>query len=267
MGFFSGLGKLVKGAVGLATGGVGNAVLGVAGDLLAGGGGGQKQSGSSSTGASGTSTQQTMLRDWSPEERAVYEQAMAGMAASGQPMTPAAEAEIRKRIYDANFLPAQQAIQQNLATGAAQNYSLAARRGGGQTSAVQGQGATDVATAGRLTGEASQNATIAAENQLLAEKQMQMQNTQNYLSQINAMWDARLKGSKVVTSNSSSGYSTSESSIPGGGIGGAIGYALGNKDSWLNKNVLGKSTGGLTKNPKWDTKTPIGTSMAFAGWR
>jgi hypothetical protein len=40
----------------------------------------------------------------------------------------------------------------------------------------------------------------------------------------------------VVTTNSSS----QSAEQPGGGIGGAIGYALGNKDSWLNKNVFNK---------------------------
>lgn len=232
MSIFSGLGKLVKGAVGLATGGVGGAVLGIAGDLLAGGGGGQKQTAS----GSGTSTQQTMLRDWTPAEQSVYEQAMAGLAASGQPITPEAEAEIRQRIYNANFLPQKQAIEQGLATSAAQNYSLAARRGAGQTSAAAASGATDAAVAARETGLAAQNATISAENQLMAEKQLRMQNVQSYLAQVNALWDARLKGSKVVTTNSSS----QSAEQPGGGVGGAIGYALGNKDSWLNKNVFNK---------------------------
>jgi hypothetical protein len=87
-------------------------------------------------------------------------------------------------------------------------------------------------------GLASQNATISAENQLMAQQQQQMQASQNYIQTMNALWDQRTKGSKIVTTNSST-TSASEQS-PGGGLLGGLGYALGNKDSWLNKNVLGK---------------------------
>jgi hypothetical protein len=229
------LGGLIKGAVGLATGGVGSAVLGLAGDLLGGAGGGQSQTGSQSGG--GTSTQQTQMRDWSATEESLYNQAAAGLAASGQPMTPAAEAAIRKRIYDANFLPQKQAIEDGLATAGANNYSQAARRGAGQSSATVAGSATDAARAAREVGLASQNATISAENQVLAQQQ-QVQASQSYVQTMNALWDQRTKGSKIVTTNSSNASSSQQS--PGGGLLGGIGYALGNKDSWLNKNVLGK---------------------------
>ena len=230
------LGGLIKGAVGLATGGVGGAVMGLAGDLLGGAGGGAKQSGSQSQ--SGTSTQQMQLRDWSSQEQALYNQAAAGLAASGQPMTPAAEAAIRKRIYDANFLPQQQAIQEGLATAGANRYSQAARRGAGQSSATVAGSATDDARAARELGLASQNATISAENQLLAQQQQQIQASQSYIQTMNALWDQRTKGSKIVQTTSSSG--SSEAKQPGGGLLGGLGYALGNKDSWLNTNVLNK---------------------------
>lgn len=230
------LGGLIKGAVGLATGGVGGAVMGLAGDLLGGAGGGSQQSGSQSQ--SGTSTQQMQLRDWSGKEEALYNQAAAGLAASGQPMTPAAEAAIRKRIYDANFLPQQDAIQEGLATAGANRYSQAARRGAGQSSATVAGSATDDARAARELGLASQNATIAAENQVMAQQQQQMQASQNYIQTMNALWDQRTKGSKIVTSNSSTSSASEQS--PGGGIWGGVGAMLGNKDSWLNTNVLNK---------------------------
>lgn len=233
MGF---LGGLIKGAVGLATGGVGGAVLGLAGDLLGGAGGGGSQSGSQS--GSSTSTQQMQLRDWSAQEQSLYNQAAAGLAASGQPMTPEAEAAIRKRIYDANFQPQQQAIQEGLATAGANRYSQAARRGAGQSSATVAGSATDDARAARELGLASQNATISAENQVLAQQQAQIQASQSYVQTMNALWDQRTKGSKIVTSNSSTG--SSEQKQPGGGLWGGIGAALGNKDSWLNQNVLNK---------------------------
>ncbi len=234
MGF---LGGLIKGAVGLATGGVGGAVLGLAGDLLGGAGGGGSQSGSQS--GSSTSTQQMQLRDWSAQEQSLYNQAAAGLAASGQPMTPEAEAAIRKRIYDANFQPQQQAIQEGLATAGANRYSQAARRGAGQSSATVAGSATDDARAAREVGLASQNATISAENQVLAQQQAQIQASQSYVQTMNALWDQRTKGSKIVTSNTST--ASANESKDGGGIWGGIGYALGNKDSWLNKNVLGKA--------------------------
>lgn len=231
------LGGLIKGAVGLATGGVGGAVLGLAGDLLGGAGGGAKQSGSQSQ--FGASSQQMQLRDWSSQEQALYNQAAAGLAASGQPMTPAAEAAIRKRIYDANFLPQKQAIEEGLATAGANRYSQAARRGAGQSSATVAGSATDEARAARELGLASQNATISAENQVMAQQQMQQQASQSYIQTMNALWDQRTKGSKIVTSNSSTGSASEQS--PGGGIWGGLGYALGNKDSWLNTNVLNKA--------------------------
>ena len=256
MGLFS---SIIKGVVGAATGGVGGAVLGLAGDLLGGAGGGSSGSASGSGTTSGSSTQQTIMRDWSPAEQTAYNQAMAGLAQSGQPVTPEAEAAIRKRIYDANFLPAQQQIQQGLANSAAQNYSLAARRGAGQTSAAVARGGTDAAMAAREIGLASQNATIAAENQVMAQEQLRMQNVQNYIQQMNALWDARIKGSKIVTTNTGTSSQTQQQSTDGGGLLGGIGYALGNKDSWLNQNVLNrkkavsspsssgkKTTGGLS---------------------
>jgi hypothetical protein len=240
------LGGLIKGAVGLATGGVGSAVLGLAGDLLGGAGGGQSQTASQS--GSSTSTQETQLRDFSAKEQSLYNQAAAGLAASGQPMTPAAEAAIRKRIYDANFLPQQQAIENGLATAGANRYSQAARRGAGQSSATVAGSATDAAVAAREVGLASQNATIAAETQLQA--------SQSYIQTMNALWDQRTKGSKIVTTNSSNASSSQQS--PGGGLLGGIGYALGNKDSWLNKNVL-------KKQPTWGSDVKDETRAAGAG--
>jgi hypothetical protein len=248
------LGGLIKGAVGLATGGVGSAVLGLAGDLLGGAGGGQSQTASQSSG--GSSTQQMQLRDFTATEESLYNQAAAGLAASGQPMTPAAEAAIRKRIYDANFLPQQQAIENGLATAGANRYSQAARRGAGQSSATVAGSATDAAVAAREVGLASQNATIAAENQLLAQQQAQLQASQSYIQTMNALWDQRTKGSKIVTTNSSNASSSQQS--PGGGLLGGIGYALGNKDSWLNKNVL-------KKQPTWGSDVKDETRAAGAG--
>lgn len=248
------LGGLIKGAVGLATGGTGGAILGLAGDLLGGAGGGQKQTGATSS--SGMTTQQTMLRDWTGKEQALYDQAAAGLAAAGQPMTPEAAAQIRERIYQANFLPQQDAIKEGLATAGATRYSQAARRGAGQSSATVAGSATDDARAARELGLASQNATIAAENQALAQQQMNIAASQSYVQTMNALWDQRLKGSKIVTSNTSSGTSSAES--PGGGLLGGIGYALGNKDSWLNKNVLNKP-----KTPTFNPSDPGRYGPAF----
>lgn len=252
MGFF---GSLIKGVTGLATGGVGGAVLGLAGDLLGGAGGGAKQS--TSTGATGTTTQQTMLRDWTAQEQSLYDQAAAGLAASGQQMTPEAAAQIRERIYQANFLPQQQAIQEGLATAGANRYSQAARRGAGQSSATVAGSATDEARAAREVGLASQNATIAAENQVLAQQQMQQQAAQSYVQTMNALWDQRLRGSKIVSTNASTGSSNTEQ--PGGGLLGGLGYALGNKDSWLNQNVLGKL--GQKKSASPLTSAPAGSAV------
>lgn len=234
------LGGLIKGAVGLATGGVGGAVLGLAGDLLGGAGGGSSSKGVSSSGSTNTQTQQTQLRDWTQTEQSLYDQAAAGLAASGQPMTPEAAAAIRERIQQANFLPQKQAIEEGLATAGATRYSQAARRGAGQSSATVAGSATDDARAARELGLAAQNATIAAENQVLAQQQMQLQASQNYIQTMNALWDQRTKGSKIVQTSSSEGRQTREESQPGGGLLGGIGYALGNKDSWLNQNVLNK---------------------------
>ncbi|MBM3495940.1 MAG: hypothetical protein FJX72_16695 [Armatimonadetes bacterium] len=251
-GLLKGVVKGVTGLAGLATGGVGSTILGIAGDVLSGAGGGGKQKTSSSTGTSGTTTQQTMLRDWTATEQGLYDQAAAGLAAAGQPMTPEAAAAIRERIYQANFLPQRQAIEEGLATAGANRYSQAARRGAGQSSATVAGSATDEARAARELGLASQNATIAAENQVLAQQQAAIAASQSYVQTMNALWDQRLKGSKIVQSSTSSGHSSSETRQPGGGLLGGIGAALGNKDSWLNKNVLGS---GKKSKPKFSTTT------------
>lgn len=229
MGFF---GSLIKGVVGAATGGVGNAVLGLAGDVLGGMSGSKKSS--TTTG----STQSTQLRDWTPEEQAAYSQAMAGLASAGQPMTAANEAALRDKIYQANYQPAAQAIQTGLATAQANDYASAARRGAANSSATVGQGATNNATAARELGLASQNATIAAENAKIQEEQQRQQAAANYVATINALWTQRLNGSSIVNTGTSTANDGGGSTLEN--ILGGIGSAIGNKDSWLNQNVLGK---------------------------
>jgi hypothetical protein len=253
------LGSIFKGVVGAATGGIGGAVLGVAGDILGGmGGGGSK--GASSGSASGTQTQQTQLRDWNPAEQAAYENAMAGLASAGKVPTPEEQAALRERIFNANYQPAAQAIQQGLATTQAQGYANAARRGAGSNSATVTGGKIQEARAATALGNAAQEATLAAESTAMAQEQIRQQAATNYIQQMNALWDARLKGSKVVSTNSSTSSAASsegERSL-GERILGGIGSAIGNKDSYLNTSILGKKKTTAGSLPSGGRSLPAG---------
>lgn len=242
-------GSLVKGA------------LGLAGDIIGGSGGGTKASSSGSQ--SQSTTQQTQLRDWTPQEQIAYNNAMAGLAAAGQPMTPEAEAAMRDKIYQANYNPAATAIKSGLETAQADTYANAARRGASQTSTTGAASATNDAVAARELGLASSNATIAAENAFLAEQQRQQQAAAQHVATLNSLWSARLQGSKIV--NSSSGSTSANESSGGGSFGErlaqGVGYALGNKDSYLNTSIFGsksKSTDSAAKSTGKKTTGGLG---------
>lgn len=250
-------------------GGLIKGALGLAGDVLGGMGGSNSATSSGST--SGVNTQTTELRAWTPAEQTALDNAMAGLAQSGVPMTPEIEAALRERIFQANYQPAAQAINQGLQTGQATDYANAARRGAGASSATVTGGKIQEARAATALGTAAQNATISAENAYLAEEQNRRAAATSYIDTMNSLWSNRLHGSKIV--NTSSGTSTSTGTEGGGSLTeqvlGGLGSALGNKDSFLNTSILGRKKSAATSSGRssggaGSIFTP-NTSRAMAG--
>ena len=227
--------NLFKAIGGAATGFLAGGPIGaVAGGVA--GGFSSPDSATNSSRANQTQTEYTQLREFTPQEQSVYDQAIGNLQASGKPLTEQEKQALRERIFAASYNPQAQAIEQGYATAGATDYANAARRGGGFNSASADRADLRTASKSRELGRAADSATLTAENQILQEQENRRMASASALDQMNAMWDARLKGSKIVRT----GGSASESTVTGQDnfwqtAAAGVGSALTNKDSWWNK--------------------------------
>jgi hypothetical protein len=237
MGFLSGL---VGGVTGFLTGGPVGAAVGAVSGFASGGG--DKSTGSSSS--SSSTSQQTELRPFSAQEQTLYDSAMSSAQAAGKPMTELEKTQLRERIFNASYQPQAQAITQSYQTAGAQNYANAARRGGAFNSSTKDREDLNAASQARDLGSAANTATLNAEQMLLQEQENRRLAVASANDTLNSLWDARLKGSKIV--NTSSGRGKTETKSPDTfwqTAASGIGQALTDKDSWWNKRSSG---GGAT---------------------
>lgn len=223
-----GLFKAIGGALtGLATGGpLGAAAGGIAG-LASGGGDKSTQTQNS------TSTEQMKLADWTPEQKATVDQAFKNLGLAGQAMTPEQQDALRKSIYDNMYGQASQEINQAADTQEANRFSLAARRGAGDTSASRDQQLLNQAGVQRNLGLASMQADLASRQQVIQEDANTRANMAAQLATLNEMWNQRKAGSKIVRTGGGTQTYTAADTF-GQSIAAGLGSAITDKESWLN---------------------------------
>lgn len=190
---------ITGGITGGATGGPVGAILGGIGGLFGGGGNESSQTQNSSS----TSTTGVNARDWTGQEQGALDNAFGSMANAN--MTPEQAAAMEHDIYGNLFGAGKQQIDNTYNQGAAQNYSQAARRGGGNTSRTGELDRTN------LKSKANDTANLSAQSQLQAQQMRQQEeanmraNSQVALQQLNSLWQNRLASSSVTTTTDSVG--------------------------------------------------------------
>ncbi len=214
------------------TGGPAGAVAGAASGLMSGGG--------DTTTGTQTSTRSVDLRNMTADERAQHQQSTGGLLNASAGMSTKEIEESRQRNYDALYGRASDEIGQKYETRGAQRTASSARRGAAISSLDRDDARIDRSSEARETGRASQEATIGAEQLLLAERADRRATADAYQRQLDSIWNKRLSNSSVTTTGTST--STSPDSFWQSAAAG-VGNALLNDNSYFNKN--GGSVSGL----------------------
>ena len=102
------------------------------------------------------------------------------------------------------------AIDDRFAASGARDYANRASRGAASTSAGNVREDRQAALQARETGDASARAFLGAEELALRERADRRATAQSYLQQLSAFWDRQLSTSKITTTSSGTGTSSSE---------------------------------------------------------
>lgn len=216
MSLFSTIGGAVAG---FASGGPLGALAGGIGGLL----GNQNQQ-----------TTEQVLRELTPQQQAILDQAFATYGESLERMTPEAEAALRDTLYQAAYNPQAKAIRSSYAQTGGQQDATLARRGMLDSSTAQTvAGDRQARQAGDLA-DAASNATIQSEGMF-----------SNRLNDQLKVGQAGLAGVRDITGfQQAAGSQTTTGANPfWGDVGGALGNAATNENSWWNKTGKAKAAG------------------------
>jgi len=244
MGLFGGI---LGGLVGFATGGPVGAAVGAASGFSSG----NSASRTSQTwgSQSGTATRETQMRPWTDQEQSLLDQAYAGLQGELKPTGAADEEAQRKQIYESIFGPQQEAISSAYATAKNQDYANRASRGAANSYAADVMGQKLTSGEARDTAAAAGSATMSAEQVIQARREQARARIATYLQTITQLWNQRISESKVVTTSSGGTSSTAvapDTFLPS--VFAGLGNAVTDETSYLNTNILNKSTG----NYLWD---------------
>jgi len=199
MGFWKGVGGAVTGAL---SGGPVGAAIGFGAGLLSG-------DNTSETTSTNRSTREVDLSRMTGDQSRQHGVSSAGLLDASRGMSTEEIDASRQRNYDALFGRASGEINQNFATLGARNTASDARRGAKVSSAGLDRQDQRDAAQGRELGRASQEATIGAEELLLAERADRRASAEAYQRQLDSIWQKRLSTSKITTNSTGTGTSTS----------------------------------------------------------
>lgn len=228
MGF---LGTLGSGLAGLALGGP----IGAAGGIIASLGGDSDRTSRTSNTSSGTNTTSVDLRSLTGQEQSIIDQAMSGLSTSLEGMSPEDQQALRDRMYTALFDPASQQISDTFDTRAAERYSNSAARGAASTSRRESLDQRDVALEAKEQGQASQAATVGAEQLALAREEQNRLTQSAYLAALQTVWQNVIATSPVTQTYSQTGTG-SQIAAPNiaAGVGGMLALSGASENSWIN---------------------------------
>ncbi len=206
MGFWNSLGKGILGAGAGLIGSGGNPLGAIAGGISGLTSGGDTSSSTQSQQTSGS--RQTQLRDYTPEEQALFDQAQQGLMASGENLTPEAIEKLRQERYDLLYGSASSEINRSSNLAQQSGYAANARRGLSGSTNTQTMAQGREGDRQRSLGLASTQSHMSADQMVQMEQEQRRANAAAYMDRMNNMWNQRLIGSKVVTTGSGSAAGT-----------------------------------------------------------
>ena len=195
------------------------------------------QSRKENTSTSGRATQQTQLRDLTTTEQGIYDTAANRLMGSLEGMGPEAAASLLEEARQRLFRDSAEQINTTYNEAAARDYSNAASRGVARSSAGDVRADRRTAMRGRDLGLASDRAALGAEQILAQRREDRRREAAALMDHINAIWNQRLQGSKVVSTQTgtTSGLTQSNMTIGNSLMQGLGSYAAGSSSPFLSR--------------------------------
>ena len=236
MGFFSSLGRGLLGAAGgLLTGGPVGAVAGGLAGLTSGGG----DAGRVSSSGTSQNVNHQQLRALTPQEQALQNQTYESLTGNAG-MTPEEAASLRQQEYDRIFGASSGVINRTYDVAQSKGYANDAARGLAGSSASGARADARTGDRAFALSQASADAQGQAMQAALLERESRRHAAQSAMDRLNSIWRNRTLGSKTVVA----GTDDRLRQRPGeqsflGSVAGAVGSAISDQGSYLNRRLLG----------------------------